>query len=116
MTVMEHLVRNARQAAGADGVVTLSASAAPPWAVLEIADDGGGMDEAFLRERLFRPFDTSKGNAGMGIGVFEARQFAESSGGVMEVWSQPGEGTRVQLWLPLVQTPADAVPAGSSHD
>ena len=63
-------------------------------------DSGCGMDKQFIAERLFRPFDTTKGNAGMGIGVHEAREFVRSIGGTMQVQSEPGEGTLFQIRLP----------------
>jgi signal transduction histidine kinase len=68
--------------------------------VIEVADSGCGMSEAFVRERLFRPFQTTKGN-GMGIGVFEVAQYAKDMGGRVEVDSRPGAGTRFRLMFPL---------------
>ena len=60
------------------------------------------MSEAFVRERLFRPFQTTKRN-GMGIGAFEAAQYTKDMGGRIEVDSRPGAGTRFRLMLPLEQ-------------
>ena len=71
--VFEHLVQNAQEATPPNGEVRLRALRKGGEAVVEIADTGCGMDPKFIQERLFRPFDTTKGNAGMGIGVFEAR-------------------------------------------
>ena len=45
--------------------------------MVEIADNGDGMSEEFIRERLFKPFDSTK-SAGMGIGVFESREYITS--------------------------------------
>ena len=59
------------------------------------------MDADFIRNRLFKAFDTTKGNAGMGIGVFEARQFAHDHGGSLDVSSEPGKGTIFTLKLLL---------------
>ncbi len=70
-------------------------------AIIEVEDNGCGMDQHFIRERLFKPFDTTKGNAGMGIGVFEARQLVRGYGGQIEVESEPGKGTLFRLQLPL---------------
>lgn len=109
---LEHLVRNAQQACTPDGEVTLSAHAAGDWVQVAVRDNGVGMDEHFIRERLFRPFATTRGNAGMGVGVFEVRQYVEGHGGVMNVRSRPGEGTIFDLRLPLViaRTGASAAP------
>ena len=60
------------------------------------------MDDNFMRERLFRPFATTKGNAGMGIGMHETRDYVESVGGMLEVTSEPEVGTEVTVILPLL--------------
>jgi signal transduction histidine kinase len=58
------------------------------------------MDETFIRGRLFRPFQTTKGKSGMGIGVYEAREFVRSLGGDILVESRPGEGTIFRIQFP----------------
>jgi len=68
---------------------------------LTIVDDGAGMDEEFLRQRLFRPFDSTKGSKGMGIGAYQVREYARAMGGDIEVWSAPGRGTRFCIRLPI---------------
>jgi C4-dicarboxylate-specific signal transduction histidine kinase len=67
------------------------------------------MDEEFMRNSLFRPFKTTKGNAGMGIGVYESREFITSMGGRLEVSSTLGEGTNFLIYLHVAQ--ADVSPA-----
>jgi signal transduction histidine kinase len=69
-------------------------------ALIEVRDDGCGMDAQFVRERLFRPFDTTKGNAGMGIGAYESREVVRAHGGDLEVESAPGLGTTMRIRLP----------------
>jgi signal transduction histidine kinase len=64
------------------------------------------MDEDFIRERLFRPFFTTKASKGMGIGAYQAREYVRSLGGTLAVASTPGEGTRFTLRLPLAAAPA----------
>ncbi|HEY7241917.1 MAG TPA: XrtA/PEP-CTERM system histidine kinase PrsK [Burkholderiales bacterium] len=98
--VLGHLVQNAIDATQPSGEVRISVAAEGDDAVIEIADSGCGMSEAFVRERLFRPFQTTKGN-GMGIGVFEVAQYARDMGGRVEVDSRPGAGTRFRLMFPL---------------
>jgi signal transduction histidine kinase len=70
------------------------------WAELAVDDDGVGMDAAFVRDRLFRPFDTTKGSKGMGIGAYQVREYVTSLGGRVDVLSEPGRGTRIVLRLP----------------
>ena len=66
-----------------------------------MADTGCGMDEAFVRHKLFMPFETTKGEKGFGIGAYQAREFVRKCGGTIEVESRPGRGTRFILRLPL---------------
>lgn len=100
-TVLEHLVCNAQQATPPEGEIELCVAREGNWCRLEVRDSGTGMAEEFIRERLFRPFETTKGNAGMGIGVYEARHFVEAIGGLMDVISTPNEGSCFVLRLPL---------------
>jgi signal transduction histidine kinase len=68
-------------------------------AVLEIEDDGPGMTEDFLRNRLFRPFQTTKAD-GVGLGLYSAHQIVNLHRGTIEVRSAPGAGTTVRIALP----------------
>ncbi|EQD47599.1 ATP-binding region, ATPase-like domain protein [mine drainage metagenome] len=99
--VLEHLIRNAQEATPADGSVTVTVHRAGQQGIVEVADTGCGMDAAFIRERLFKPFDTTKGERGFGIGAYQAREFVRKCGGSIEVESAPGRGTRCILRLPL---------------
>jgi signal transduction histidine kinase len=58
-----------------------------------VVDDGIGMSDEFIRERLFKPFDTTKGSRGMGMGAYQLREYVRSLGGSVEVTSAPGRGT-----------------------
>ena len=100
VTVVEHLVSNAQDATPDDGEIRLSCRRDGDGVILEVADTGEGMDPAFIRDRLFRPFQTTKGNAGMGIGVYETKQFMERLGGSVEVETRPGRGTTFRLRFP----------------
>ena len=100
--VIEHLIQNAQEATPADGRVTVRARADDGWALVEVQDTGAGMDARFIAERLFKPFDTTKGNAGMGVGVYESREFVHALGGEIHVESEPRRGTLFRVRLPLV--------------
>ena len=95
-----HLLQNALEATPPSGQVTLRGFEESGRAVVEITDSGSGMDEEFIRTRLFQPFDSTKG-AGMGIGAYECRETIRALGGQLEVDSTPGRGTRFRLSLPL---------------
>ncbi len=112
--VVSHLIENAQQATADDGRVTVRLRQESDMNVVEIIDNGCGMDEDFIRNRLFKPFDTTKGNAGMGIGMYESRDFIRQLGGEIVVTSQPGEGASVQLHIP-VDAAADKAIKNSSH-
>ncbi len=58
-----------------------------------------GMDELFIRGRLFRPFDSTKGSQGRGIGAYQVRVTIRSMGGDVSAQSGPGFGTWVRLTL-----------------
>lgn len=98
--VLGHLLTNAQDASEAGSRITIEAAMEDDWLVLATEDDGAGMDEEFVRNRLFRPFDSTKGSKGMGIGAYQARQFVEAVGGEVRVTSAPGQGTRFELRFP----------------
>lgn len=97
--VVGHLIRNAVEATPADGRVTVRVGAHDKFAVVTVSDTGQGMSEAFMREKLFRPFESTKQN-GMGVGVYECKQYVEELGGRLAVESEPGQGATFRLWLP----------------
>ena len=98
--VLGHLIQNAIEATASDGKVDVRLRRVQHTAVVELDDTGQGMSEQFIRERLFKPFDTTK-TAGMGIGVFESREYLREVGGSLEVRSEPQVGTTFRVILPL---------------
>ncbi len=104
--VLAHLIENAQQATADDGEVSVSLNREGDMYIIRIKDSGHGMDEDFIRYRLFKPFDTTKGNAGMGIGMYESRDFAISIGGNISVQSKPGKGSIICLQLPIMNKSA----------
>lgn len=99
--VLVHLIRNAQEATARDGSVSIGVAPAGAGVEITIEDNGCGMDPEFIRNRLFRPFDTTKGSKGMGIGVYQARTLIMDAGGSLRVESEPGAGSRFAIWLPL---------------
>ncbi|MCS3904340.1 putative PEP-CTERM system histidine kinase [Methylohalomonas lacus] len=102
-SAIEHLIQNAQEAASEDGEVWISIDRQESLARIMIADDGHGMDEKFIKTRLFKPFDTTKGNAGMGIGVYESREIIRGLGGSIKVISDCGIGTVFTITIPCLQ-------------
>lgn len=99
--VLGHLIRNAQEATAKNGLVEVKMFLDGNETSVEVQDTGSGMDEEFIRTRLFKPFYTTKGSKGMGIGAYQAREYVQSLGGKMHVVSAPGRGTTVRLVLPL---------------
>jgi putative PEP-CTERM system histidine kinase len=102
-TVLAHVIRNAQEATSPDGTVVIRLQKMESTALIAVEDDGCGMSADFIRNHLFRPFDSTKGSKGMGIGAYQARTFVTESGGTLEVESEPDKGTRVLIRLPTVE-------------
>ena len=105
LRIVGHLVQNAQEACSPEGRVAVALCADGAEARVRVTDDGVGMDEAFVRDGLFRPFHSTKGLTGMGIGAFETRDYARALGGDVHVTSEPGRGTTFTLTLPTVPAP-----------
>jgi len=133
--VILNLTVNARDAMPNGGRVTLSTHAVDvvnplelfgdavepgPWVVLDVEDDGTGMDDATLG-RLFEPFFTTKPTGqGTGLGLATVQGIVRQSGGHVDVRSALGEGTTISVYLPrfagvaegLIAEPVDLRPFG----
>ena len=113
-----NLAVNARDAMPAGGRLTISTGVATradsPFAFLRVADTGAGIDPE-LMPRLFEPFFTTKeAGVGTGLGLAMVRDFVGRCGGVIEVETDPVEGTAFTLLLPLaIAPPLLAAPAPS---
>jgi putative PEP-CTERM system histidine kinase len=89
-----HLIQNAIEASAPGDPVGVVVGRA----TIDVIDAGPGMSASFIRDRLFRPFTSTK-NGGFGIGAFEARQVIVAMGGKLDVISREGEGTRFTIVL-----------------
>lgn len=98
--VIGHLIQNAVDATPRHGQVAVRMQSQDGAAIVELSDTGHGMSEQFIRERLFQPFVSTK-VAGMGIGVFESREYLREIGGQLQVTSAPFRGTTFRVTLPL---------------
>jgi putative PEP-CTERM system histidine kinase len=105
--VIGHVVQNALDATDSDGRVWLRVDRHAGQARVEVGDQGHGMSQEFIRDRLFRPFQTTK-KTGMGIGAYESFQYVRELGGSISVQSEPGQGTEVTLLLPLFEAQTDS--------
>jgi putative PEP-CTERM system histidine kinase len=101
-SIFTHLVQNAQDATPETGSVALELTNQIDKVIVKIIDSGCGMDKEFIQQRLFKPFDTTKGNAGMGIGVYEAREYVLQHSGHMFVDSELGKGTTFTVQFPII--------------
>ncbi|GAB4169182.1 MAG: PEP-CTERM system histidine kinase PrsK [Rhodocyclaceae bacterium] len=106
--VIGHLVQNALDATGEAGRVWVRLWREGGTARVEVGDTGRGMSEEFVRNRLFKPFQSTKA-AGMGIGAYESAQYVSELGGTLDVESRANVGTRMRITLPLAREAAQAV-------
>ena len=122
--ILLNLALNARDALPEGGQITvetcncciqvltgrpLGGPTAVPCALLAVSDDGNGMDNE-TRRHVFEAFFTTKApGRGTGLGLSTVHDIVTQSGGLIYVASEPGEGTRITVLLPLV--PAAALPS-----
>lgn len=99
--VLFHLIDNAQHATADDGHIKIEIEIDGQWGIIKITDSGTGMTQDFINHSLFRPFVTTKGNAGMGIGAYDAKLYIESLGGKISVTSELGSGSEFIIALPL---------------
>jgi signal transduction histidine kinase len=105
--VVVNLVRNALHATRNDEAVRVTASARDGGVVIAVEDDGPGV-AADVRARLFEPFASTKGEAGLGLGLYMARLITESHHGQLDLVDRP-RGARFEVVLPA------AGPQGPDH-
>ncbi len=103
--VIGHLVQNALDATGKSGRVWVRLWREGGSAKIEVGDTGHGMSPEFVRDRLFKPFQSTKA-AGMGIGAYESAQYLSELGGSITAESEPNVGTRMHVTLPLLRQDA----------
>jgi putative PEP-CTERM system histidine kinase len=100
--VIGHLIQNANEASSKGGAIDLRVDIIKEMVVLKVSDFGSGMSEHFLRNQLFKPFESTKAH-GMGIGTFESKEYITQLGGKLEVESILEKGTTFSICLPLAK-------------
>lgn len=99
--VLTNLLMNALQATPRGGKVEVGVGPGKGrrFTQLHVTDTGEGIPPAKLG-RIFQPFYSTKGTGGTGLGLFLCHQIVAQHGGHMEVQSELGEGTRIDVFLP----------------
>lgn len=117
-----NLVINARDAMSRGGKLTLEISRVKldvdyaqmypnvrtgDFVLIAVTDTGSGMTPE-VKEKAFEPFFTTKGlGAGTGLGLSMVYGFARQSGGNIQIYSEPGQGTSIRMFLPAAQRSVD---------
>jgi putative PEP-CTERM system histidine kinase len=100
VSTLEHIIRNAQDASQPMDQLQVAISNTGGHLLIAVRDRGAGMTTEFIRTRLFKPFDSTKGSKGMGIGAYQVQEYIRSLGGDVEVQSSPGAGTCFTIKLP----------------
>ncbi len=100
-SAITHIIKNAQEATQDDGYIKISVSNTEHTALINISDNGSGMDPTFIKNNLFKPFSSTKGLSGMGIGVYQCRQYIRAANGDIHVKSQLDKGSTFTITLPI---------------
>jgi signal transduction histidine kinase len=101
--MLTNLIRNAAQATEEGGHITVRMRPGDKAVVLEVRDDGVGMPNS-VRDRIFQPLFSTKGEAGVGLGLSICRAVMTAHGGTLTCESAPGLGTSFIATFPLTRT------------
>jgi len=100
--VILNLILNAIESIENEGVIKVKVFQNHDEVIqISVSDTGCGMSQEFIRERLFRPFQTTK-TKGIGIGLYQCKAIVDAYDGVLDVESQQGAGSVFTIKLPLV--------------
>lgn len=106
-----NLIRNASQAMGNDGRLTITSDFTDEKLVVSFSDTGPGIAADKLG-KVFDPYFTTK-KAGSGLGLLIVRRIVREHGGEIEFDSEEGEGTRVTIYLRRADRAMRLLPGGS---
>lgn len=103
--VLMNLARNAQQAMPEGGMLEFLTYGDGKSVCLEVIDNGRGMDER-TRQRMFQAFFSTR-TTGSGLGLPTVKKIVEAHGGTITCDSEPGQGTRFQICLPVASPASD---------
>ncbi len=97
---MMHLIDNGIEASPKEQSIEIILRFESDKVRVIVKDYGAGMSQYFINNQLFKPFVSTKGQKGMGIGVFQVKSFVERASGVLSVESVQGQGTSIMMDFP----------------
>ena len=97
-----HIIQNAQEATSNEGRVEVTLESDQENYRIIISDSGKGMSQEFINTKLFQPFVSTKGLSGMGIGVYQCREFIRNLGGEISVVSAIDKGTTFTVKIPKI--------------
>jgi hypothetical protein len=104
--ILENIIVNATEAVGDDGVITIAVGIEGDSPVFTITDNGIGMTDEYIREKLFNPFQTTK-KEGTGLGLWQVKNMADQLRARVDVKPNQDRGVTVSVWLPQNQSRRD---------
>lgn len=103
--VIINLIRNAVQATQEEDEITVSLTQRNTLALIQVHDTGCGIPAEHLR-KIWKPFFSTKGEEGTGLGLDICKRIIEGHNGCISCKSHPGKGTTFTIELPIEETPA----------
>jgi putative PEP-CTERM system histidine kinase len=99
-SVIRNLIINAQELLRDHGMVSISTCIENENIIIEVKDNGPGMSKEFIKNKLFKPFQTTK-KKGLGIGLYQSKTIIEAHSGRIGVESQVGRGAQFRIYLPF---------------
>lgn len=96
--VLLNIVLNAKQAIHEQGDISITLSESQEFVTVTVGDSGCGIPEERL-DSMFQPAQSSR-PGGLGIGLYQCKQIVEAHRGTIQIRSEVGQGTHVQIELP----------------
>ncbi|MBN2298358.1 MAG: PEP-CTERM system histidine kinase PrsK [Deltaproteobacteria bacterium] len=97
--ILENIIVNSTEAISNNGEITIEAKKDGTCSFISIRDNGTGMSEEFIREKLFKPFQTTK-TKGTGLGLWQVKNMADKLGASIDVTNYPAQGVMFTITFP----------------
>jgi putative PEP-CTERM system histidine kinase len=100
LMALNHLIKNAQDATPDNGIINITLHHQDNAIWLDVQDNGSGMSQEFINNELFKPFNSTKHDKGMGLGAFQIREIFHALGGQFFVESTVNEGSKFSIHIP----------------